>query len=73
MGDDIPDLSMFRESGFRVAVADAVQEVKQAADFVTGKKGGKGAVREVCELILKARTKRTDQISSDPGQGRASK
>lgn len=64
MGDDTPDLPMFRESGLSVAVADAVEEVKDAADLVTRRKGGKGAVREVCELILKARQKRTGLVQS---------
>jgi 3-deoxy-D-manno-octulosonate 8-phosphate phosphatase (KDO 8-P phosphatase) len=37
-----------------VAVSDAVEETKQAAHFVTALEGGQGAVREVCDLILKA-------------------
>ena len=55
IGDDLPDLAMFMEAGLRVAVADAVEEVREEADFVTKKKGGYGAVREACELILKSR------------------
>jgi 3-deoxy-D-manno-octulosonate 8-phosphate phosphatase (KDO 8-P phosphatase) len=54
MGDDLPDLALFSQAGFPVAVADAVPEVLDAALFITEKGGGKGAVREVCELILKA-------------------
>jgi 3-deoxy-D-manno-octulosonate 8-phosphate phosphatase (KDO 8-P phosphatase) len=53
MGDDIVDIPVFRKVGFSVAVADACEEVKQIADYVTEKKGGNGAVREVCEMILK--------------------
>ena len=53
VGDDLPDLPPIRSVGFGVAVADAVDEVKQAADYVTAGKGGKGAVREVIEYILK--------------------
>ena len=53
IGDDLPDLAMFMETGLRVAVADAVREVRQEADFVTEKNGGYGAVREACEWILK--------------------
>jgi len=53
IGDDLPDLAMFREAGLRIAVADAVQEVRQEADFVTCTRGGHGAVREACEWILK--------------------
>jgi YrbI family 3-deoxy-D-manno-octulosonate 8-phosphate phosphatase len=54
MGDDLPDLSMFIQAGTCIAVADAAVEVRNAASYVTEKKGGHGAVREVCELILKA-------------------
>jgi YrbI family 3-deoxy-D-manno-octulosonate 8-phosphate phosphatase len=53
IGDDLPDLAMFRETGLCIAVADAAEEVRQKADFVTGRKGGHGAVREACEFILK--------------------
>jgi 3-deoxy-D-manno-octulosonate 8-phosphate phosphatase (KDO 8-P phosphatase) len=53
IGDDLPDLAMFREAGLCIAVADATEEVQQKADFVTRKKGGHGAVREACEFILK--------------------
>ncbi len=54
IGDDLPDLPIFRRVGLAVAVADAVDEVKEAADLVTTRKGGKGAVREVIEYLLKA-------------------
>ena len=54
MGDDLPDLEVLQHVGFAVAVANAAQEVKAAADYVTVRKGGSGAVREVVELILKA-------------------
>jgi YrbI family 3-deoxy-D-manno-octulosonate 8-phosphate phosphatase len=57
MGDDLPDLAMFAESGLRIAVADAAQEVREAADIVTTRKGGFGAVREACELLLKSQGK----------------
>ncbi len=52
IGDDLHDLAMFAESGLRMAVADAVKEVREAADFVTKSKGGFGAVREASEWIL---------------------
>lgn len=55
VGDDIPDLEAFTVCGIRVAVADAAPEVLQAADYITQKSGGRGAVREVCELVLKAK------------------
>lgn len=54
IGDDIPDIPMLEDAGLSVAVADAVKEVREMADYVTKKKGGNGAVREVCELILKS-------------------
>lgn len=53
IGDDLPDLPVIRVVGFGVAVANAVDEVKQYADYVTEKSGGCGAVREVVEYILK--------------------
>ena len=57
VGDDLPDIPMFRHAGLRVAVSDAAPEVKEAADWVTRFNGGEGAVREVCELILKSQGK----------------
>jgi len=63
MGDDIPDLAMFREAGLSVAVADAVKEVREAADFITKRKGGHGAVREACEWILKCQEKWEDSLA----------
>ncbi len=52
MGNDINDLPCFDLVGWSVAVADAQPEVIRAADFVTTKTGGHGAVREICDLIL---------------------
>ena len=54
IGDDLADIAPMRRVGLAVAVADAVEETKQAAHYVTHLKGGRGAVREVCELILKS-------------------
>lgn len=53
VGNDLNDLPCFELAGWSVAVADAFPEVIQAADFVLSKRGGYGAVRELCELILK--------------------
>jgi len=53
VGDDLLDLPPIRYAGFGVAVANAVDEVKQYADYVTTRQGGSGAVREVIEYILK--------------------
>lgn len=54
MGDDWLDLVLLNRVGLALAPVNAVEEVKQAAHFVSSKKGGSGAVREVCELILHA-------------------
>jgi len=53
LGDDLLDLSVIRYVGFGAAVANAVDEVKDTADYVTTRRGGNGAVREVIEYILK--------------------
>lgn len=53
VGDDLPDLPAIRFAGFGVATANAVEEVKAYADYVTMRPGGEGAVREVIEHILK--------------------
>jgi 3-deoxy-D-manno-octulosonate 8-phosphate phosphatase (KDO 8-P phosphatase) len=53
VGDDLMDLPPMRYAGFSAAVANAVDEVKEAADYVTKQRGGSGAVREVIEYILK--------------------
>ena len=55
IGDDLPDIPMFECVGFPIAVADATKETRESALYVTMNSGGNGAVREVCELILKAR------------------
>ena len=57
VGDDIVDIPLLRKVGFSVAVADAAEEVKRVVDYVTQKKGGRGAVREVCKIILLAQDK----------------
>lgn len=53
VGDDLTDVPSIRYAGFGIAVANAVDEVKEYADFVTARPGGSGAVREVIEHILK--------------------
>ena len=54
IGDDIPDLPLLNHAGFAVTVANAVDEVREASDYVTRAAGGSGAVREVCDLVLAA-------------------
>ncbi len=57
IGDDVVDVPLFKRVGLAVAVADAAEEAKEAALFVTKARGGRGAVREICDLILKANGK----------------
>ncbi|MFY9402332.1 MAG: HAD hydrolase family protein [Candidatus Omnitrophota bacterium] len=57
VGDDLVDLGLMRQVGFKVAVANACPEIKRVASYITVKHGGRGAVREVAELILKAQGK----------------
>lgn len=54
VGDDLPDLPLLDHVGFSVAVANAVSLLQEQCDYVTGKPGGFGAVREVCDLIVAA-------------------
>ena len=54
MGDDIPDIPILKRAGFSGAPADAVPEVKKVAKFVTTLPGGKGAVREFIDYLLKS-------------------
>src|SRR5882724_2993757 len=51
VGDDIVDLGPLKRAGFSVAVGDAIAEAKSAAHFVTKANGGRGAIREVVEMI----------------------
>ena len=53
-GDDLIDLPVMKNVGISFFVADACEDVKNHSDIVTKQKGGHGAVREICEIILKA-------------------
>lgn len=57
MGDDVVDLPVMRACGFSATVPDGHALVARYADHVTARPGGRGAVREVCELILQAQGK----------------
>ena len=57
VGDDLVDLSLMKKVGFPVSVFNACSEIKQASAYITLRQGGRGAVREVAELILKAQGK----------------
>ena len=54
VGDDLPDLPLLEHVGFSVAVSNADSQLQEQCDYVTGKPGGCGAVREVCDLIVAA-------------------
>ncbi|MDP2923224.1 MAG: HAD hydrolase family protein [Candidatus Omnitrophota bacterium] len=54
MGDDLIDIGFMEKVGIAVAVNDALKIVKKAADYITTKNGGEGAVREVVDLIIEA-------------------
>lgn len=55
MGDDLLDLPVLRRAGLSACPADAVAEVRAAVDWVSPSGGGRGAVRELVELVLRAR------------------
>jgi 3-deoxy-D-manno-octulosonate 8-phosphate phosphatase (KDO 8-P phosphatase) len=57
VGDDLVDLCLMQSVGFPIAVFNAAAEIKQSASYITVREGGRGAVREVTELILKAQGK----------------
>ena len=63
IGDDLGDVGVMRQVGLAVAVADAADETKAVAHYVTTLQGGKGAIREVIELILKAQGRWDDVIA----------
>lgn len=63
VADDLLDLAVFKRAGLAVAVPNAVDEIKKAAHYITTRRGGAGAVREVVELILKAQGKWNDIVA----------
>lgn len=56
MGDDLPDICVLNKVGLPACPADAVEEVIEASRFVSSKTGGRGAVREFCNFILKSKS-----------------
>jgi 3-deoxy-D-manno-octulosonate 8-phosphate phosphatase (KDO 8-P phosphatase) len=62
MGDDLNDIPLMQRSELAVAVADAVAETRSVAHYITRAAGGRGAVREVIELILKAQGRWSDLV-----------
>lgn len=57
IGDDLPDLPIIQQVGLGVATANAVRQMKEFAAWQTSQSGGRGAVRELCDLILDAQNK----------------
>ena len=55
MGDDLPDLCILKEVGLACCPSDAVKEVKDVCHFISAKRGGRGAVRELTDLLYKTR------------------
>lgn len=64
IGDDLVDLSIMKKVGLPIAVKNACQEIKDISLYITKNEGGKGAVREVAEIILKAKKRWQELISS---------
>jgi 3-deoxy-D-manno-octulosonate 8-phosphate phosphatase (KDO 8-P phosphatase) len=59
VGDDVGDLPLLQRVGFSAAVADAIPEVVTLVDYVAKRRGGRGAIREICELLIEARKNQT--------------
>lgn len=62
IGDDLSDIPLMRRAELAVAVADAVEEARAVAHYITKAKGGRGAVREVIELVLKSQGRWRDLL-----------
>ena len=71
VGDDFLDLPIMRRVGLPIAVADATYEMKRAAQYVTEKKGGEGAIEEVIRVILQAQGKWDQAIEATLAQAYA--
>ena len=63
VGDDLPDIPLLKRAGLAFAVANACNEIKGMAHYVTRASGGNGAVREIAELILRAQDKWTTVVN----------
>ncbi|MCG3113857.1 MAG: HAD hydrolase family protein [Candidatus Manganitrophus sp. SB1] len=69
IGDDLIDLSLLRRVGFSIAVASAVDAVKQEVDWVTKKRGGEGAIREVIDFILSVQASKKTKHEREKTEG----
>ena len=63
IGDDLIDIPVLKRVGFAVSVPNAVDEAKEAAHYITKREGGRGAVREICDLIIKTQDRWQNIIS----------
>lgn len=63
VGDDLPDRPIMQQVGLSFAVANAVKEIKEFADYETSNSGGRGAVREVTDIILAAQNKLEEALA----------
>jgi len=70
MGDDLPDLPMLCRAGFSFCPANAAPDVAAVCDHVCGKEGGRGAVREAAEILLKTSGRWTALVERWSGAGR---
>ncbi len=68
MGDDIPDICVLECVGLKCCPFDAVSEVKEKCNFISSYNGGRGAVRELCDFILKSKNITYDMISKPTQQ-----
>lgn len=71
VGDDLVDVPVMQRCGLAVAVPDAPAAVRRLAQYVTRARGGRGAVREICEIILHAQGSRRAQPLAGPAERRA--
>lgn len=68
MGDDLPDICVLEKVGLKCCPSDAVFEVKNVSNFISEYGGGKGAVRELCDFILKSKNISYKDISKNVSQ-----
>jgi 3-deoxy-D-manno-octulosonate 8-phosphate phosphatase (KDO 8-P phosphatase) len=69
MGDDIVDLAVLERAGLSAAPADAVEEVRSRVDWVSAHHGGRGAVRELIELVLRAQNRWAQIVAAYETEG----
>src|SRR5271163_3089569 len=62
MGDDLPDIPLAQRAGLAISVADGADELKAVCHYITRRRAGRGAAREVIELILKAQGRWEDAV-----------